>query len=141
MNCLRCGRTVPEQVLFCPECKRHDRHRPAKVPAPETTFANAEEQARAAAGRLRRSNRRLRRWIAAMSLFSVLIVGLLGYGIVKTADHRDQLAAQITRANSLQTAMDDLQSDLVAANALTDSMKDIISRYQAITSLSPEDLS
>ena len=138
MNCLRCGRTVPEQVLFCPECTRHNQQAPVK--ASPVSFVNEEEKAREAAKKLRRSNRRLRRWVAVMTLVAILCVGVLGYGIVTTAAWRDQLASQITRANSLQMAMDDLQNDLTAANTLIDSMKDVISRYQAITGLSPEEL-
>lgn len=141
MNCLRCGRTIPEQVLLCPECTRHNRLAPAKVPTPVDTYVNEDEVIRETAKKLRRSNRLLHRWVAAMILFAVISVGLLGYGIVTISARRDQLAAQITRANSLQTAMEDLQSELTAANALIESMSQIIARYGSITGLSPEELS
>lgn len=140
MNCLRCGRTVPDQVLFCPECTRKDRPARRAAPPPEAAFASPEQEQAEAVQRLRGKLHRLRRWVAVLVLFALACLGLLGYGIVSTASQRSQLMVQVSKANSLQAAMDDLQDDLDAANALTDSMKAIIARYQEMTGLSPDEL-
>ena len=147
MNCLRCGRTVPDQVLFCPECaqKAPPRRSLRRV---DTDFDPNQEESSAEVQGLRHRISRLHRWAAALALFSLVCLGLLGYGILRTSDERAQLAAQISKANSLQAAMDDLQEDLNAANALMDSMKNnlseneaIISKYESRTGISPDELS
>ena len=64
MNCLRCGRTVPDQVLFCPECaqKAPPRRSLRRV---DTDFDPNQEESSAEVQGLRHRISRLHRWAAA----------------------------------------------------------------------------
>lgn len=141
MNCLRCGRVVPEQVLLCPTCLS-EKDKPVRVERELLQEDVQKEQIKT----LRRKLRRLRRSLAFFALLAIAASAMLAAQWYYMEQQSDRIASQTTRINSLETAMQETRSELEQANALNDSMKEALSEvqqkldlYQAATGLTPEE--
>lgn len=142
MNCLRCGRTVPDQILLCPECLA-EKDKPVQAKIEPLQEEVQKEQIKT----LRRKNRRLRRTLSLFVVLGLLSAALLASQWYYMEQQDDRIASQTSRINSLETAMEETRSELEQANALNESMKDslataqqTIEQYQAVTGLSPEEI-
>lgn len=142
MNCLRCGRTVPEQILLCPECLA-EKDKPVQAKIEPLQEEVQKEQIKT----LRRKNRRLRRRLALFVLLALAASVLLAGQWYLMEQQEDRIASQTSRINSLETAMEETRSELEQANALNNSMKDslataqqTIAQYQSVTGLTPEEI-
>ena len=142
MNCLRCGRTVPENTLLCADCLR-EREKPVRR-EPELSPEQTREKRFAA---LRRSRRRLRVWLALFIVFSLLASAALAGGVYYGRRLQRQLASQTSRINSLETVISEQQGQLEQANALNGTLRDTIDRdqktidaYQVFTGLTPDEI-
>ena len=142
MNCLKCGRTVPDQTLLCADCLR-ERTMPVRREPELTPEQNREKQI----ALLRKSRRRLRRWLALFVLLALLASAAMGGAYVYTRRLRRQIASQTSRINSLETVISEQQGKLDQANALNNTLRDridndqaAIEAYQTLTGLSPEEV-
>ena len=142
MNCLRCGRTVPDQILLCQECLA-EKDKPVQAKIEPLQEEVQKEQIKT----LRRKNRRLRRSLTLFVVLSLLSAALLASQWYYMEQQDGRIASQTSRINSLETAMEETQSELEQANALNESMKDslataqqTIEQYQSVTGLSPEEI-
>lgn len=142
MNCLRCGRTVPDQILLCPDCLA-EKDKPVHAKIEPLQEEVQKEQIKA----LRKKNQRLRRRLALLVVLALAATALLAGQWYLMEQQDDRIAAQTSRINSLETAMQETKSELDQANALNDSMKDslataqqTIEQYQAVTGLTPEEV-
>ena len=142
MNCLRCGRTVPDQILLCQECLA-EKDKPVQAKIEPLQEEVQKEQIKT----LRRKNRRLRRTLALLTVLSLLAAALLMAQWYFMEQQDDRIDSQTSRINSLETALEETQSQVEQANVLNESMKDslttaqqTIEQYQAVTGLSPEEI-
>ena len=142
MNCLKCGRTVPDQTLLCADCLR-EREKPVRR-EPDIPPEQAREKQLAT---LRKSRRRLRRWLALFVVAAMLATAALAGAYVYTRRLRRQLASQTSRINSLETVISEQQGQLEQANALNntlrskiDSDQQTIDAYEILTGLTPDEL-
>lgn len=140
MNCLKCGRTVPDQILLCPECLSE-----SKTPA-KAKFAPLQEEVQKAQlvklGKNLRLHRRLLAFFVVLTLAATVMLAEQWYLMQQQSS---QIATQTSRINSLETAMQELQSELDQANALNDTMNSALAEaqqaldtYKAYTGLSPD---
>ena len=139
MTCLRCGRTVPAHTLLCPECLAAPK-KPAQV-QPEPLQEEAQRQK---LERLTRRKRRLQWWLALFIVLSLVAAALLVGSAYYLRRQNSRIAAQTSKINSLQTAMEDLQGALEQSNAVSAALQDtvkadekIIKAYQSYTGLDP----
>ena len=92
MNCLKCGREIPEDQVFCDACLEVMKKYPVKPgtpvvihpresrgPDPVKKKFSTEEML----SRLQKRNRCLSRWVTALSIVLVISLGLLGYAIYR----------------------------------------------------------
>ncbi|MBE6931828.1 MAG: hypothetical protein E7464_00390 [Ruminococcaceae bacterium] len=142
MNCLRCGRTVPDQILLCPECLA-EKDKPVQAKIEPLQEEVQKEQLK----KLRKKHTRIRRCLALFMVLTIAATILLAGQWYIMQQQSDRMAAQTSRINSLETAMQETQSELDQANALNDSMKDAIAtaqqtieQYQTVTGLTPEEI-
>ena len=142
MNCLKCGRTVPDQTLLCADCLR-ERTMPVRREPELTPEQNREKQI----ALLRKSRRRLRRWLALFVLLSLLASAAVGGAYVYTRRLRRQIASQTSRINSLETVISEQQGKLDQVNALNNTLRDkidsdqeAIDAYKILTGLTPEEV-
>ena len=142
MNCLRCGRTVPDQILLCQECLA-EKDKPVQAKIEPLQEEVQKEQIKT----LRRKNRRLRRTLALLTVLGLLAAALLMAQWYFMEQQDDRIDSQTSRINSLETALEETQSQVEQANVLNESMKDslttaqqTIEQYQAVTGLSPEEI-
>lgn len=143
MNCLKCGRTVPEKTLLCPECLRASKAaaapKPMELPQEEILQANLKKQSHRV--------RRLRRGVAILVIFGILCAAALGFtGYYAIEQHR-RLSTQISRINSLETVMEEQKAELEQAAAANAALRDSLSEqeaaldaYQTYTGLTPEEI-
>ena len=142
MNCLKCGRTVPDQILLCADCLR-ERKTPLGADANPSQEQSREQQL---AG-LRKRCRRLRRWVALFIVAVLLCGAALGGAYVYARRLRRQLASQTSRINSLETVISEQQGKLDQVNALNNTLRDhidadqkTIDAYEILTGLTPDEL-
>ena len=142
MNCLKCGRTVPDQTLLCADCLR-EREKPVRR-EPDIPPEQAREKQLAT---LRKSRNRLRRWLALFVVAALLATAALGGAYVYARRLRRQLASQTSRINSLETVISEQQGQLEQATALNntlrnkiDSDQQTIDAYEVLTGLTPDEL-
>ena len=142
MNCLKCGRTVPDQTLLCADCLR-ERTMPVRREPELTPEQNREKQI----ALLRKSRRRLRRWLALFVLLALLASAAVGGAYVYTRRLRRQIASQTSRINSLETVISEQQGKLDQVNALNNTLRDkidsdqeAIDAYKILTGLTPEEV-
>ena len=142
MNCLKCGRTVPDHTLLCADCLR-ERERPARREQEISPEQTREQQL----ALLRRSRRRLRRWLALFVAAALLATAALGGAYVYARRLRQQLASQTSRINSLETVISEQQGQLAQANALNNTLRDKIDSdqktldaYEILTGLTPDEV-
>ena len=142
MNCLKCGRTVPDQILLCPECL-------SKKDSPAQTKIEPlqEELQKEQIKKLRRKLRRLRQLLALFVLLALAAAAMLMGQWHLMLEQNSRIESQTSRINSLETAMQEIQSELEQANALNDTMKNALAdarqtmdQYQTHTGLSPEEI-
>ncbi len=126
MNCLKCGRTVPDTVLLCPECLQVKK-RPTAQAKPQPM---GEELWQELLEKYRRRLRRVRRWLGAFVLGAVAAALLLAGSWYYLQEQNDRLNAQTSRINSLETAMQELQKELEQANALNKTAQDALTDAQ-----------
>ena len=87
MNCMKCGREVEEEQVFCPDCLEqmaaepvkisapvHIPRQPARPPGTHRPTLHMEEELR----RLERANERLRIWIILLAM-ATLLLGMAMY--------------------------------------------------------------
>ena len=136
MNCLKCGRTVPENTLLCADCLR-ERAKPTRRQAELAPEKSKEQQIAA----LRKRCRSLRR---ALALF---VAAALGGAYVYVRRQRHQIASQTSRINSLQTVISEQEGQLAQANALNNTLRDKIDSdqktldaYEILTGLTPDEV-
>lgn len=140
MNCLKCGRTVPDQILLCPEClSGNDTLAKAKIEPLQ------EEVQKAQIVKLRRNLRRVRRFLALFVVLALAATVMLTGQWYLMQQQSSRIETQTSRINSLETAMQELQSELEQANALNDTMNSALAEaqqaldaYEAYTGLSPD---
>lgn len=90
MNCLKCGKVTTNEQIFCDDCLQVMAQHPVKPgtpvylpqregaaspkkPSRKNRQVSAEEQVK----ELQKRNRRLWRWLTAVSLVLILLIGLL----------------------------------------------------------------
>ena len=141
MNCLRCGRVVPEKVLLCPTCLA-EKDLPVQAEREPLQEDVQKEQIR----KLRKSRRSLRRLLALFVVLALAATGMLGAQWHFMRQQSSRIATQTSRINSLETAMEETRSELEQAKALNDTMAAALSDaqqkldiYQAFTGLTPEE--
>lgn len=141
MNCLRCGRIVPDQVLLCPTCLT-GKDAPVRAEREPLQEDVQKEQIR----KLRKSSKFLRRMLALFVALAVAATVVLVGQWRLMQQQSDRIASQTSRINSLETAMQETRGELEQARALSDSMADALydaqqqlDIYQALTGLSPEE--
>ena len=132
MNCLKCGRTVPEQTLLCPDCQKE---RTYVARAPEPTPEQSREQRIA---QLTRSRRRARRWLALFLVLALVASGLLTAGWFYTRRLTERLSTQTSRINSLETVVSEQQSEMEAMEKRYATQTEAIEAYKILTGLTPE---
>ena len=142
MNCLKCGRTVPENTLLCADCLR-ERAKPIRR-EPEISPEKSKEQQIAL---LKKGRRRLRRWLALFAVTAMLATAALGGAYVYTRRLRQQISSQTSRINSLETVISEQQGQLAQANALNNTLRDKIDSdqrtldaYEILTGLTPDEV-
>ena len=142
MNCLKCGRTVPENTLLCADCLR-ERTKPTRR-EPEITPEQSKEQQIAA---LRKSHRGLRRALALFVMVALLATAALGGAYFYVRRLRQQLSSQTSRINSLETVISEQEGQLAQANALNNTLRDKIDSdqktldaYEILTGLTPDEV-
>ena len=82
MNCMKCGREVEEEQVFCPDCLTlmesdpvhistavHIPRQPTRSATPRRSTLHPEDDVR----RLERSNEKLRMWVILLALSTVLL--------------------------------------------------------------------
>ena len=133
MNCLKCGRTVPDQTLLCADCLRKTA-KPTRL-EPDLPPEQTKEQQISA---LRRDSRRLHRWLALFVVAAML---------ASARRMRRQLASQTSRINSLETVISEQEGQLAQANALNNTLRDKIDSdqktldaYEILTGLTPDEV-
>lgn len=134
MNCLKCGRTVPEQTLLCPDCLKA---RTYTVRAPEPTPEQSREQRIA---QLTRSRRRARRWLALFIVLALAASGLLTADWFYTRRLNERLTAQTSRINSLETVVSDQQKEMEAMVKQYATQTEAIEAYKILTGMTPEEV-
>ena len=132
MNCLKCGRTVPEQTLLCPDCLKA---RTYVARAPEPTPEQSREQRIA---QLIKSRRRARRWLALFLVLALAASGLLTAGWCYTRRLNERLTAQNSRINSLETVISEQQSEMEAMEKQYATQTAAVEVYKKLTGLTPE---
>ena len=132
MNCLKCGRTVPEQTLLCPDCLKV---RTYVARAPEPTPEQSREQRIA---QLIKSRRRARRWLALFLVLALAASGLLTAGWFYTRRLNERLTAQNSRINSLETVISEQQSEMEAMEKQYATQTAAVEVYKKLTGLTPE---
>ncbi|MBE7005851.1 MAG: hypothetical protein E7424_01720 [Ruminococcaceae bacterium] len=142
MNCLKCGRTVPENTLLCADCLR-ERAKPTRRQAELTPEKSKEQQIAA----LRKRCRSLRRALALFVAAALLATAALGGAYVYVRRQRHQIASQTSRINSLQTVISEQEGQLAQANALNNTLRDKIDSdqktldaYEILTGLTPDEV-
>lgn len=140
MNCLKCGRTAPDQTFLCPECLR-ERTRPVHS---ELTREQSRAQRIAA---LEKQRRGLRRALTLFVLLALLASAALAGGFLYTRRMERQLASQTTRMNSLETVISEQERQIAQTNALNNTLsdnierdQDVIDAYQILTGLTPDEV-
>ena len=132
MNCLKCGRTVPEQTLLCPDCLKA---RTYIARAPEPT---PEQNRELRIAQLTKGRRRARRWMALFLVLALIASGLLTAGWFYTRRLNERLTAQTSRINSLETVVSEQQSEMEAMEKQYATQTAAVEIYQKLTGLSPE---
>ena len=142
MNCLKCGRNVPDQTLLCADCLR-EREKPTRR-EPDIPPEQARERQLAS---LRKSRRRLRAWLALFIVIALAATAALGGAYVYSRRLRRQLTSQTSRINSLETVISEQQGQLAQANALNSTLRDKIDSdqrtmdaYEILTGLTPDEV-
>lgn len=142
MNCLKCGRTVPEHTLLCAECLTV-----RKSPAPEALALPHDVLLTQEVRKLTRSQRRLRHWVAVLLALSLAAAALLGGGVWYFYRQNSRITAQTSRINSLETAIEEKQHELEQANALNDTLhssiakeQELLTVYETYTGLTPDQI-
>ena len=142
MNCLKCGRTVPDNVFLCAECLR-ERVKPMRRELEITPEQSKEQQLEV----LRKSQRSLRRTLALFVVAALLATAALGGAYVYTRRLRQQFISQISRINSLETVISEQEGQLDQANALNNTLRDKIDSdqktldaYEILTGLTPDEV-
>lgn len=142
MNCLKCGRTVPDGILICPECLAA-----AKAPVRTEPEPLQEELQKQKIEKLTKCRRRLKRWLAALIVLCVLGLAVLAGAAYYMMKQHSRLTAQTSRINSLETALEEEHSNLTQAEAANDTLRqsiaeerELIEAYEAYTGLSPEEI-
>ena len=132
MNCLKCGRTVPEQTLLCPDCLK-ERTYVARIPEP-----TPEQSRENRIAQLTKSRRRVRRWLALFVALALIASGLLTAGWFYTRELNERLTAQTSRINSLETVVSEQSSEMEAMEKRYASQTEAIEVYKKLTGLTPE---
>lgn len=132
MNCLKCGRTVPDQTLLCPDCLK-TREYVSRVPAP-----TPEESREQRIAQLTRSRRRARRWLALFVVLALAASALLTAGWFYTRQLNERLSVQTSRINSLETVVAEQQSEMEAMEKQYATQTEAIEHYKILTGLTPE---
>ena len=142
MNCLKCGRTVPEGILLCTECLSVK-----KAPVPAEPEPLQEELQKQKIEKLTRSRRKLRRWVAALVVLCILGLAVLGAAAYYFNRQNTRITAQTSRINSLETVVGELKGELEQANTTIDALRDsiaseqeLIGIYETFTGLTPDEI-
>lgn len=139
MTCLKCGRTVPEGILLCADC------RAVKIRTPLPMEISNEEQLQLTLSKVTKSRRRLKRlWVTALVLFLLSFAGLAGMGHLHIKEQA-QITSLNTKVNSLETALDDRKKALEQQEAVMETLrseddrqKKELEAYEAYTGIKPE---
>lgn len=142
MTCLKCGRTVPEDILLCSECLTAK-----KIPISNTPLALEEDILKQQIQKLSRFKRRSKRWLALFIVLFLLCAAALGGATYYVYKQYNRIIAQTSRINSLETALIEVKDELAQSNMLNDSLRDTVSRnqqfinaYEAYTNLTPDEV-
>ena len=157
MNCIRCGRRIPEGQMFCEACagvvdeplqesaymNKHivlpaqRAEQPGAAPAPQKP---AQKKAGAV---FRRRLRGLTAAVTLLAIFCVLLLGACGYGVYfyfgKFQVERNRLRAQEEELDRRAVEVGQMQVELVdTRDALSTARQDLAERERAISKLEQE---
>lgn len=125
MTCLRCGRTVSDQILLCPECRT-----PKKRLHDPNAALTQEEQLQKQISSLQKRIGRQKHRIIFLVLICLLTVSLLGYAIHTLLAQNARLSSQNTLIKSQEVAIQEAQNALEQANLTIDTQRDILTEAQ-----------
>ena len=156
MNCIRCGRRIPEGQMFCEACagvvdeplqesaymNKHivlpaqRAEQPGAAPAPQKP---AQKKASAVFRRLRG----LTAAVTLLAIFCVLLLGACGYGVYfyfgKFQVERNRLRAQEEELDRRAVEVGQMQVELVdTRDALSTARQDLAERERTISKLEQE---
>ncbi len=109
MTCLRCGRTVPEQILLCPECRT-----PKKRLLDANSALTPEEQLQYQVSTLKKRTSRQKRRIVLLVVVCVLALTMLGFTSYTLWTQSARLASQNTLIKSQEAAIAEAQNTIAA---------------------------
>lgn len=157
MNCIRCGRRIPEGQMFCEACagvvdeplqesaymNKHivlpaqRAEQPGAAPAPQKP---AQKKAGAV---FRRRLRGLTAAVTLLAIFCVLLLGACGYGVYfyfgKFQVERNRLRAQEEELDRRAVEVGQMQVELVdTRDALSTAQQELSDRDRTITKLEQE---
>ena len=157
MNCIRCGRRIPEGQMFCEACagvvdeplqesaymNKHivlpaqRAEQPGAAPAPQKP---AQKKAGAV---FRRRLRGLTAAVTLLAIFCVLLLGACGYGVYfyfgKFQVERNRLRAQEEELDRRAVEVGQMQVELVdTRDALSTARQDLAERERTISKLEQE---
>lgn len=142
MTCLRCGRTVPDQILLCPECRA-----PKKQLRDANSAFTPEEQLQKKVTSLEKRTWRQKRRIILLVLVCLLAVALLGHAIHTLMEQNTKLSSQNTLINSQEAAIKEAQNEKEQDDLLIETQREqltearnIIDIYHRYTGLNPEEI-
>ena len=142
MTCLRCGRTVPDQVLLCPDCRT-----PKKRLRDANSALTPEERLQKQVASLEKRTSRQKRWMILLILACVLSISLLGHAAHTLLKQNDRLSSQNTLINSQEAAIKEAQSALDQANLTIETQREklteaqnTIAEYYRFTGLNPQEI-
>lgn len=141
MNCIRCGRRIPEGQMFCEACAGV-----VDEPLQESAYMNkhivlpAQKKASAV---FRRRLRGLTAAVTLLAIFCVLLLGACGYGVYfyfgKFQVERNRLRAQEEELDRRAVEVGQMQVELVdTRDALSTARQDLAERERTISKLEQE---
>ena len=146
MNCIKCGREIPEGELFCVECSltpaSHSEPQPGVVRAPRPKKPVKAQDAKplprpdtktapVKKSRAAEPPRRSRKAAVAIVLLSLMLAGSLAVQRARLRTRDADLTLREQELTDLEAERDALQQQLDAANATMDSLEEEISDLKA----------
>ncbi len=119
MTCLRCGRTVPDQLLLCPDCRT-----PKKRQCDANSALTPEERLQKQVASLEKRTSRQKRRMLFLVLACLLSIALLGHAVHTLMKQNDRISTLNTKVNSQEAAIAKMQSELTQANLTVEAQRE-----------------